>query len=62
MAKKSVIERQKKRIPCLEKKRVIRNFLLGKVKISISLNEKIFYHSILQKLPRNSSYTRFLWL
>jgi hypothetical protein len=58
MAKKSVIERQKKRISILAKKRILREFLIGKVKASSSLNEKIFYHSLLQSLPRNSSFTR----
>ena len=61
MAKKSVIERQKKRLPIYKKYFLIRKFVKGKILNSSTLDEKLFYQSILERLPKNSSISRLLW-
>ena len=58
MAKKSMIEREKKRIRLEKKYALKRNNLLATYKIEKSFNEKLLIHSKLQKLPRNSAKTR----
>jgi small subunit ribosomal protein S14 len=58
MAKKSMIEREKKRIRLHKKYAFKRSSLLQKYQIEESFNIKIELHSKLQKLPRNSSKTR----
>lgn len=60
MARKSIIERQKKRELLCSKYFVLRKFLKGKLKASDSVENKLFYQSQLQKLPRNSSFSRLL--
>jgi small subunit ribosomal protein S14 len=60
MARKSIIEREKKRRLLSSKYSGIRKFLKDKVKSSDSFEQKLFYQSQLQKLPRNSSFSRLL--
>nr|AKL79003.1 ribosomal protein S14 [Euglena viridis] len=58
MAKKSVVEREKKRRILSIKYYSLRISLKKKIKESVSLEQKLSYHSLLQKLPRNSSLSR----
>lgn len=58
MAKKSMIEREKKRIRLNKKYSLKRNILLNKYQTEKNFNSKLELHSKLQKLPRNSSKTR----
>jgi small subunit ribosomal protein S14 len=58
MAKKSMIEREKKRIKLHKKYASKRSSLLKKYQIENSFNVKLELHSKLQKLPRNSAKTR----
>ena len=58
MAKKSMIEREKKRIRLNKKYSFKRKILLNKYQIEKNFNSKLELHSKLQKLPRNSSKTR----
>ncbi len=58
MAKKSMIEREKKRIKLTEKYAVKRNNLLQQYKKTEDFNLKLEIHSKLQKLPRNSAKIR----
>lgn len=58
MAKKSMIEREKKRIKLTEKYARKRNNLLQEYKKTEDFNLKLEIHSKLQKLPRNSAKIR----
>jgi small subunit ribosomal protein S14 len=58
MAKKSMIEREKKRIKLEKKYALKRSTLLQKYKMEESFNLKLGIHSKIQKLPRNSSKIR----
>ena len=58
MAKKSMIERDKKRIKLYKKYNLKRSSLLKKYESEESFKLKLEIHSKLQKLPRNSSKTR----
>ena len=58
MAKKSMIEREKKRIKLHKKYALKRSSLLKKYQVAESFNSKLEIHSELQQLPRNSSKTR----
>ena len=58
MAKKSMIEREKKRIKLTEKYAAKRNNLLQEYKKTEDFNLKLELHSKLQKLPRNSAKIR----
>ena len=58
MAKKSMIEREKKRIKLYNKYALKRTNLLKKYQSTDNFNMKLEIHSKLQKLPRNSSKTR----
>ena len=58
MAKKSMIEREKKRIKLYKKYALKRTDLLEFYQNEDNFNLKIEFHSKLQKLPRNSSKTR----
>jgi small subunit ribosomal protein S14 len=58
MAKKSMIEREKKRIKLHKKYAFKRSSLLEKYQNEKSFNLKLELHSKLQKLPRNSAKTR----
>jgi small subunit ribosomal protein S14 len=58
MAKKSMIEREKKRIKLYQKYALKRAHLLKLYQNEDNFNLKLELHSKLQKLPRNSSKTR----
>jgi len=58
MAKKSMIEREKKRIKLYKKYALKRARLLKLYQNEENFNLKLELHSKLQKLPRNSSKTR----
>lgn len=58
MAKKSMIEREKKRIRLEKKYALKRASLLTEYKSEKNFTEKLAIHSKLQKLPRNSAKTR----
>nr|YP_009145470.1 ribosomal protein S14 [Monomorphina parapyrum]AKL78943.1 ribosomal protein S14 [Monomorphina parapyrum] len=58
MAKKSIVQREKKRRLLTSKFYVLRKILTEKIKSSISYEEKLFFYSQLQKLPRDSSFSR----
>ena len=58
MAKKSMIEREKKRIRLEKKYASKRTNLLNSYKNETSFNKKLEIHAKLQKLPRNSAKTR----
>lgn len=58
MAKKSMIEREKKRIKLNKKYSLKRSLLLKNYKTEKNFNLKIELHSKIQKLPRNSAKTR----
>jgi len=58
MAKKSMIEREKKRIRLEKKYALKRTNLLNDYKNETRFNEKLEIHSQIQQLPRNSAKTR----
>jgi small subunit ribosomal protein S14 len=58
MAKKSMIQREKKRINLEKKYSSKRTLLLIEYKNEKNFTKKIEIHSKLQKLPRNSNKTR----
>jgi len=58
MAKKSMIEREKKRIRLEKKYALKRANLLNDYRNEKSFNEKLELHSQIQQLPRNSAKTR----
>jgi small subunit ribosomal protein S14 len=58
MAKKSMIEREKKRIKLQNKYALKRNNLLKKYQSADSFSMKLEIHSKIQKLPRNSAKNR----
>jgi len=58
MAKKSMIEREKKRIKLNKKYQSKREVLYLKYKNANQYNTKLEYHWALQKLPKNSSKVR----
>jgi len=58
MAKKSMVEREKKRIRLHKKYALKRSNLLKKYQNEANFNLKLELHSKLQKLPRNSAKTR----
>jgi small subunit ribosomal protein S14 len=58
MAKKSMIEREKKRIKLNNKYRIKRQDLLKQYQTTEDFNLKLEIHSKIQKLPRNSAKIR----
>lgn len=58
MAKKSMIEREKKRIKLYNKYKLKRQLLLQEYNNTKDFNLKLEIHSKIQKLPRNSSKIR----
>jgi len=58
MAKKSMIEREKKRIKLNKKYALKRESLLKNYRTATNFNSKVEIHSKLQKLPRNSAKNR----
>lgn len=60
MAKKSVVERQKKREILVKKYQEKRNFIKKNIKNAQSFTEKFDLYIELQKLPRDSSTSRLV--
>jgi small subunit ribosomal protein S14 len=58
MAKKSIIEREKKRFVLVNKYAQKREDLKHKIKYAIKMKERLYFQFKLQKLSRNSSKTR----
>lgn len=58
MAKKSMIERDRKRRVLVSKYEKKRLLLKEEIKKTSSLEEKLFFTFKLQKLPKNSSFVR----
>ena len=58
MAKKSMVEREKKRIRLEKKYSLKRATLLAEYKTAESFANKLEIHSKIQQLPRNSAKTR----
>ncbi len=58
MAKKSMIERERKRIRLEKKYSLKRKTLLVEYRIADNFNSKLEIHSKIQQLPRNSAKTR----
>ena len=58
MAKKSMVEREKKRIKLEKKYALKRSTLLEKYRNEENFNLKLEIHSEIQKLPRNSAKNR----
>lgn len=58
MAKKSIVEREKKRLKLYQKYSQKRKKLLEQYRIADNFKLKLELHSELQKLPRNSSRVR----
>lgn len=58
MSKKSIIERQKKRILIVKKYSVLRQELKSNLKKANNLEEKFKIHAQLQNLPRDSALVR----
>ena len=58
MAKKSMIEREKKRLRLTKKYALKRSILVKNYQNENNFNVKINIHSKLQKFPRNSAKTR----
>jgi small subunit ribosomal protein S14 len=58
MAKKSMVEREKKRARIVEKYAEKREALLESFRVAESQQEKVQIHRQIQQLPRNSSRTR----
>ena len=58
MAKKSMIEREKKRIHLEKKYAIKRAHLLNEYSNTTDFGEKLNIHSKIQKLPRNSAKVR----
>jgi small subunit ribosomal protein S14 len=60
MAKKSIIEREKKRKNLTSKYFEIRKEIKEKIKSNKSFEQKLVYQSKLQNLPKNSSLVRLI--
>jgi small subunit ribosomal protein S14 len=58
MAKKSMVEREKKRIKLNKKYELKRSFLLQNYRNTRDFNLKLEIHSKIQQLPRNSAKIR----
>jgi small subunit ribosomal protein S14 len=58
MAKKGMIEREKKRIKLKNKYELKRTNLLNEFRMTKDFNSKLKVHSEIQKLPRNSAKVR----
>lgn len=60
MSRKSVVQREKGRFLKFNKYYKLRKFLKGKIKASNTIDSKMFYSSLIQKLPKDSSSSRSL--
>lgn len=58
MARKALVQRQKKRQLLYEKYSDKRNLLKKNIKKSTSLEQKLYWHLKIQQLPKNSSKVR----
>nr|QXU76251.1 ribosomal protein S14 [Dicranopteris pedata] len=58
MAKKSLIEKEKKKLKLVEEYRSVRQSLKREIKKSLSIQNKLKIYEELQSLPRNSAPTR----
>jgi len=58
MAKKSMVERELKRIKLVKKYAAKRNLLLNEYKSTTDFNKKLEIHNKIQKLPTNSAKVR----
>jgi small subunit ribosomal protein S14 len=58
MAKKRIVERERKRQKLVKKYFSFRAYLLQEVKRSVCLEERLILHLKLQRLPRNSIQSR----
>ncbi len=58
MAKKSMIERQKKRVKTVEQYSEKRQALLDDFRTAVTQRERLAIHRQIQQLPRNSAPTR----
>lgn len=58
MAKKSIIERERKREGLVNKYSSLRKSIKDRIRSEESFEKKLEYYSQLQKLPRNSSPSR----
>uniref|UniRef100_UPI0031F3540B ribosomal protein S14 n=1 Tax=Dicranopteris linearis TaxID=37229 RepID=UPI0031F3540B len=58
MAKKSLIEKEKKKLKLVEEYRSVRQSLKREMKKSLSIQNKLEIYEELQSLPRNSAPTR----
>jgi small subunit ribosomal protein S14 len=58
MARKGIIERERKRQRLVQKYKKKREFLLRQIKEAVSLEERMSIQRSLQKLPRNCSPVR----
>ncbi|KAH9556028.1 hypothetical protein CY35_07G003800 [Sphagnum magellanicum] len=58
MARKSLIQREKKKQKLEQKYRIIRQLIKKKMGEALSLDEKWQFHKQLQSLPRNSAPNR----
>ena len=60
MAKKSIIQREKKRKKLTTKYLEIRNEIKEQIKVNKSFEQRLVYQSKLQNLPKNSSKVRLI--
>jgi small subunit ribosomal protein S14 len=60
MAKKSILQREKKRQTLVKKHSTIRSFLKKSIKTANFFEEKMNLYYKMQKLPRNSSLSRLI--
>lgn len=58
MARKALIQRQKKRQLLYEKYYLKRKWIKNKITTNTKLEQKLYWHLKLQKLPKNSSLVR----
>jgi small subunit ribosomal protein S14 len=58
MAKKSIVQREKKREALVKKYNEIRSSLKKSIKTEVSFEKKLDLYCKIQKLPRNSSSSR----
>nr|YP_009548750.1 ribosomal protein S14 [Cryptogramma acrostichoides]AYW15725.1 ribosomal protein S14 [Cryptogramma acrostichoides] len=58
MAKKSLVEKEKKKKELVKKYHIIRQTLKQQLKISLCIQEKLIISERLQSLPRNSAPVR----
>jgi small subunit ribosomal protein S14 len=60
MAKKSIVQREKKREALVKKYKTMRLSLKNSIKAELSFEKKFDLYCKIQKLPRNSSSSRLI--